>query len=117
MTKMTKREKFAMLANLPEVQKNEILREFIAHEMELLEKKSSAPKKPTTQQIANKGICEAILSGMEQGRAYTITELIKEIPECAELTNQRVSAIIRPLITESKIVRTEDKRKAYFSLA
>ena len=117
MTKMTKREKFEMLSKLPEVQSNEILREFITHEMELLEKKSSAPKKPTAQQKANASIADAILNGMEQGRAYTITEIIKEIPECAELTNQRVSAIIRPLITERKIVRTEDKRKVYFSLA
>ena len=116
MTKMTKREKFEMLSKLSEVQSNEVLREFIAHEMELLEKKSSAPKKPTAQQKANASIADAILNGMEQGRAYTITEIIKEIPECAELTNQRVNAIIRPLLGK-QIVRTEDKRKAYFSLA
>ena len=115
--KLTKFQKYEMLMEIAEVQSNEVLREFVAHEMELLANKKSAPKKPTATQKANASIVEAIVAGMEQGRAYTITEIIKEIPECAELTNQRVSAIIRPLIVNGTIIRTEDKRKAYFSLA
>ena len=77
------------------------------------EKKNSAEKKPTANQVANKGIQEAILEGMENGKLYTITDMIKEIPACADLTNQKVSALIRPLINVS-IERVEDKRKAYF---
>ena len=115
MTKMTKREKFAMLAEIPAVQSNPVLRDFIAHEVELLDKKNSAPKKPTAQQTANAGILEAIVEGMEPDRCYTITEIIKEIPECAELTNQRVNAIIRPVLGK-RIERIEDKRKAYFKV-
>ena len=112
---MTKREKFAMLAEIPDVQSNEILREFIAHEVELLDKKNSTPKKPTAQQTVNAGILEAIIKGMEPNRRYTITEMIKEIPECAELTNQKVSAIIRPALGK-RIERIEDKRKTYFKV-
>ena len=77
------------------------------------EKKNSAEKKPTANQVANKGIQDAILEGMENGKLYTITDMIKEIPACADLTNQKVSALIRPLINVS-IERVEDKRKAYF---
>lgn len=117
MTKMTKREKFEMLSKLSEVQSNEILRDFIAHEMELLEKKNSAPKKPTAAQVANEAIKTAIVGGMEVNRMYSVTEIIKEIPECADLTNQRVSALLRQLKEDGKVVRTEEKRKAYFSLA
>ena len=91
--------------------------DFIAHEMELLSKKNSSEKKPTAQQTANEGIKTAIVEGMEQNRLYTITELIKEIPECADMTNQRVSALVRQLVDSGAVVRTEDKRKAYFSLA
>ena len=115
--KLTKFQKFERLSKLDAVQTNEVLSEFVAHEMELLANKKSAPKKPTAQQTANASIVDAIVAGMEKGRAYTITEIIKEIPACAELTNQRVSAIIRPLIVNGTIIRTEDKRKAYFSLA
>lgn len=112
-TKLTKMDKFEMLANLPAVQSDPVLSEFVAHEMELLTKKNSGEKKPTAQQVANKGIQSAILAAMEVGKNYTITDLIKSVPECADLTNQRVSAIVRQLVPEY-IERIEDKRKAYF---
>lgn len=113
--KITKAQKFAMLKAIPAVAENEMLVEFIDHEMELLAKKNSADKKPTAQQVANKGIADAIVSAManEPDRLFTITEIIKSVPECAELTNQRVSAIVRGLIGVS-VERVEDKRKAYF---
>ena len=114
--KITKAQKFAMLRAIPAVAENPMLVEFIDHEVELLSKKNSADKKPTAQQTANEGIKTAIVEGMEVNRVYTITELIKEIPECAEMTNQRVSALVRQLVDAGKVKRTEDKRKAYFSL-
>ena len=115
--KMTKMEKFTMLADLPAVKENPVLSEFVAHEMELLAKKNVGEKKPTAQQTANAGIQTAILEGLEAGEKYTITDIIKTIPECADLTNQRVSALVRQLVDAGKVIRTEDKRKAYFSLA
>lgn len=113
--KITKAQKFAMLKAIPAVAENEMLVEFIDHEMELLAKKNSADKKPTAQQVANKSIADAIVFAManEPDRLFTITEIIKSVPECAELTNQRVSAIVRGLIGVS-VERVEDKRKAYF---
>jgi len=113
-TKLTKKDKFEMLANLPAVQSDPVLSEFIAHEMELLSKKNSAEKKPTAQQVANVGIQTAILNGMEVGKAYTITDLIKSVPECADLTNQRVSALVRQMVDGGSVERFEEKRKAYF---
>ena len=112
--KMTKRDYFnAILSKYP---LTDAEKAFVEHELELLEKKNSAEKKPTAQQVANDGIKTAILAGMTPNRLYTITEIQKEIPECAELSNQRVSALIRQMVG-NEIVRTEDKRKAYFSLA
>ena len=112
--KMTKREMFLQIKSNHPLTEAEVA--FIDHELELLEKKNSSEKKPTAQQIANDGIKTAILAGMKPNRLYTITEIQKEIPECAELSNQRVSALIRQMVG-NEIVRTEDKRKAYFSLA
>ena len=111
--RLTKRDHFNALLNLAEVSANPTLVEFINHELELLEKKNAADKKPTAQQTANKGICDAILNEMEPNKLYTITEIIKEVPECADLTNQRVSAIVRGLIGTS-VERVEEKRKAFF---
>ena len=117
--KMTKRDYFNLLrASYPETASNydEVIA-FIDHELELLAKKNSAEKKPTAVQVANEGIKSAILEGMEPNRLYTITELIKEIPECADMTNQRVSALVRQLKDDGKVERVEEKRKAYFRLA
>ena len=112
--KITKRERFESLLTIPAVQADSGLVDFIKHELELLAKKNSADKKPTAQQVANEGIKQAILDGMEDNRLYTITEIQKSIPACAELSNQRISAIVRQMVGVS-INRTEDKRKAYFS--
>ena len=113
-TKLTKAQKFAMLKEIPAVKDNATLVEFIDHELELLAKKNSADKKPTAQQTANDGIKAEILEGMAEGKLYTITDLIKEIPACADLTNQRVSALVRQLMANGSVERVEEKRKAYF---
>ena len=91
--------------------------EKIEHELELLAKKNTSEKKPTATQVANEGIKSAILEGMENNRLYTIGEIIKEVPACAELSTSKVSALMRQLIDANAVVRTEDKRKAYFSKA
>jgi uncharacterized protein YqgV (UPF0045/DUF77 family) len=115
--KPTKRDNYNALLSIPAVAENDSLVAFINHEIELLDKKNSSDKKPTAQQTANEGIKNAILDNMVEGKMYTITEIIKTIPECADLTNQRVSALMRQLIEAKLIVRVEDKRKAYFILA
>ena len=111
--KMTKAQMFKQILDTYPLTEDE--KSFVKHEMELLAKKNSAEKKPTAQQTANEGIKTAIIEGMESGTAYTITDLIKSVPACADLTNQRVSALMRQLVESGAVVRTEDKRKAYFT--
>ena len=121
--KITKRDKFnALAAMLNDFDPTHViadglttsdLAEFISHEIDLLTKKNSADKKPTAKQEENKGIQQAILDGMADNRLYTITEIQKEVAECTELTNQRISAIVRQMVGVS-VERIEDKRKAYF---
>ena len=109
--KMTKADYFKQIManyNLTDEEKA-----FVEHELDLLAKKHSAEKKPTAQQVANAGVADAIYDGMVEGTLYSITDLIKTIPECADLTNQRVSAIVRGMIG-TKVERIEEKRKAYF---
>ena len=82
---------------------------------ESISKKNSAERKPTATQKANEGYKEAILSFMEVGKKYTISELMKSVVEIADLSNQRVSALVRQLKESGLVERTEEKRKAYFS--
>ena len=117
--KLTKKDYFAILrASYPETAGNyaEVIA-FIDHEVDLLNRKNSGEKKPTAQQAANEAVKVAIAEGMTPNRLYTVTEIQKEIPECAEMSNQRISALLRQMKEDKIIVRTEDKRKAYFSLA
>lgn len=115
--KITKRDRFNALLSIPAVQADPDMVAFIEHELELLEKKNSSEKKPTAQQTANEAIKSAIVEAMEPNHLYTVTELQKSVEACAELSNQRVSALLRQLKDEGAVVRTEDKRKAYFSKA
>lgn len=80
-------------------------------------KKNTAERKPTATQTANEGFKVAILEGLESGKAYTITDIIKSVDAVSDLSNQRVSAIVRQLVESGSLVREEVKRKAYFSLA
>lgn len=111
--KITKRDRFESLLKLSQVQADPGMVEFINHELELLAKKNSAEKKPTAVQVANEGIKDALYDAMQENRLYTVTELIKEVPACADLTNQKVSNLLRQMMPE-RVERVEEKRKAYF---
>ena len=80
-------------------------------------KKNSGERKPTANQLENVGLKSAIVCGMTQGQKYTVTDLMKSVSALADLSNQRVSALVRQLVEDGTLVRTEEKRKAYFSLA
>ena len=112
--KVTKREKFEMLKAMAEVQSNPMLMEFIDHELELLAKKNASEKKPTAQQMANEGLKAVIVEVLkDNGGLMTITDIQKASAELAELSNQRISALVRQMIGV-EVERVEDKRKAYF---
>lgn len=116
--KITKRDNFNALLAIPAVAENAQLVSFIEHEIELLDKKNSADKKPTAQQIANKGVMETIMQVLsENGGLMTVTDVQKSNAALAELSNQRISALLRQLKDEHKVERVEDKRKAFFKIA
>lgn len=110
--KMTKRDYFTAILNKYDLTADE--KSFIEHELELLAKKNSSEKKPTAQQVANEGLKSVILNVLtENGGLMTITDIQKSSAELAELSNQRISAIVRQMVGIS-VERVEDKRKAYF---
>ena len=112
---MTKKDYFsAILSKYP---LTEAEKSFVEHELELLAKKNSVETKPTAEQKQNAATKTAILSEMEPDRLYMVSEMMKVLPSCAELSNQKLSALLRQMIADGVVVRTEDKRKAYFSLA
>ena len=91
---------------------------FLEGRIAQLDKKSASKSdKPTATQKANAELKDKILAEMAEGKAYTISEMLKALPSCAALSNQKVSAIMKQMVEANLVVRTEDKRKAYFSKA
>ena len=118
--KMTKAQKFEVLKSIPAVASNEMLVEFIDHEIELLTRKNTTEKKPTAKQTANDGIKTAIVEVLtaDPARLFTITELTKTVPNLPEdMTPQRMSALVRQLKDAGTVERIEEKRVAYFRIA
>ena len=111
--KMTKRDYFNQLKEKYPLTQDEI--KFVDNELKLLDKKNSGERKPTAQQKANETLKEAILKNIKSNVQYTITAIIKTVPECAELTNQKVSAVVRQMVEKGSLIRTEEKGKAYFT--
>ena len=112
--KKTKREHYNELRVL--ANGNDELIEFIDHEIELLNKKNSAERKPTANQLDNVKIKKIIKENIGTNR-YTITEMIKTIlsgTEWAEITCSRLTAICTQMVEEGDLVRDVDKRKAYY---
>lgn len=90
---------------------------FVASEQALLTKKNTAEHKPTAKQVENDNIKAKIvefLAGTPDGA--TCTTIQKSIPELADSGNQRVSALLRPMVAAGTVVRSVVKGKAIFSI-
>ena len=112
--KPTKRENYNALLKIEAVANNPELVEFIKHEIELLDKKNSTDKKPTATQVANEALKNTIVDYMEPTIGYTVTDIIKGVEECSELSNQKVSALMRALRDEGKVTKTEGKKTLFY---
>ena len=113
MKKVTKREMFEQIkTHLTD--EAEIA--FIDHELELLAKKNERRSdKPTKNQIANAGLIEKIYEAMEDGKAYTATEIGALIPDLADAKIQKVTALISRMRDNLLVSREVVKGKAYFT--
>ena len=112
--KKTKREFFGEIREI--VKENTELVEFIDHELELLDKKTSAKStKVNTEQVE---LMEKIVDALNEiGRSVTISELQKENAEMAEYSNQKLSAMLKKLVDNKQVTKMIDKKKSYFMIA
>jgi len=109
--KMTKVEMFNAIKEV--VANNEEMVAFIEHEIELLQKKS-ANKKPTKTQEENKSLKNEILSVLSD-EGMTVTEIQKKSEILGEVSNQKVSALLRQLVEVGAVEKTTEKKKSFFS--
>ena len=82
-----------------------------------LEKRSSAERKPSARQLENEKLKDEIVLEMEPGRKYSVGEMIKEFSFFpADITPQRVSALMTQLVDAKLVEREVVKRKVLFFL-
>ena len=114
-TKVTKREVINMMLNEEVIQANEVYVNYLTHELELLNNKTGS-RKPTKTQVENEDIKKIILEVLTD-KGVTISELIKSDARLANYTNQKISALMRPMIADGLVVKKTEKKTSYFSLA
>ena len=113
--KMTQRDYFKEIIALAEANDREDIKEFAEGRIAVLDKKASA-KKPTKTQEENEVLKGVILDTLTN-EGVTVTDLQSKSDELSALSNQRVSALLRQMIADGKVVKVVDKKKSYFSLA
>jgi len=114
-TKMTKKEMYAYIAKA--MANDTKVVDFCNHEIELLSRKS-ASKTETKTQKENVEIMEIIVSTLTKlAKPSRISEIQNANDRLGELSNQKMSALLKKLVDTEKVVKTTDKKVTYFSIA
>lgn len=114
--KMTKKDYFNELLKIEAVASNESLVDFINHELELLDRKSSKSTLSKTQ-VENNSIKDIIVNVLqENAKPMTITEIQTVNEDLKELSNQKISALLKQLVDSDVVERIVDKKKTYFQI-
>ena len=116
--KMTKKEIINLLIDVlmgnKEVEDVQIFIDFLIHERELLERKSSNSGQ-TRIQKENEILKEKIVKTLKELNKFsTITEIQESNAELADLSNQKISALLKQLVDTNVIEKVIEKKKAYF---
>ena len=114
--KMTKREMYTKILSFAEIQADQELVKGIQHEIELLDRKNSSDRKLSKNAEENVHLKAEILKIMskEPDRLFTATEIWKQMENWDDLSNQRISALLKQLKEEGKIKKIEEKKKSLF---
>ena len=114
--KITKKDNFATLLTIKAVAENQVLVDFIKHEIELLDKKGSSTKKKENAEM--QGLISEIVAVLEsQNKACTISEIQKVSDVLKEASNQRISALLKKLVDADRVIRTKQGKLTFFKLA
>ena len=112
----TQKEYFEQIIALAKANNRQDLADFAQSRIDLLVKKAQS-KKPTKVQEANeeyKTTILAVIDGTTVDSGMTATEILKSSDDLADLSNQKVSALLRQLIEAGLVGKTAVKGKTYF---
>lgn len=114
--KMTKRDVVNMMLAEDVIKANPIYSDYLTHELELLNKKSTSKKKASEDET-NVELQTVVLEVLAKIKSGTVTEIQKQDERLSALSNQKVTSLLRALRTDGQVVKNTDKKKSTFSLA
>ena len=122
--KITKREVINELLKEDLIQDTPMYKEYLEHELELLDRKNASAKGNSSNE-ENEKIKEILIEELAKvGKPITITDLMNQSEviktttfgkENKPLSNQKISSILNRT-TDERIVKMPDKKKTYFTV-
>ena len=115
--KITKREVINTMLADENIKGNEMYVTYLEHELELLDKKAEKRGKSDEElaEIARlKSIITDTLATVGKG---TVSEIQKANSELGDLSNQKVTSLLKALKEEGVVIRATEGRKTIFYLA
>jgi len=112
--KMTKREAFSGIVTILEALYSPSVQPFVdamEHEIDLLDRKAANSKREAAKAVVVQSIQRVLIEADEPMRATAI------LAEGAGSSIQQVAAILRQMVMDGTVVRTQDKKVVTFSLA
>ncbi|MBQ1999748.1 MAG: hypothetical protein II220_09755 [Spirochaetales bacterium] len=114
--KLTHKDYFNLLLAIDEVAQNDELVKFIEGRIEQIEKKSNSTSKKDIAKAEEDELYKTAIADTITDTAMTISEMMKANETLHELSNQKISSLLRKMIADGEVVRTEVKGKAYFKV-
>ena len=111
--KITKREVLTAMLQIKEIQANADFVNYIENELQLLAKKSENRKSAKTNE-ENIKLAEVVLEVLKGSEGMTASDIIRTNEELSGLSTPKMTALLKVLMEQGKVVRIEDKKKVLF---
>jgi len=112
---MTKREVLTAMLNDANIKGNENYIAYIQNELAILTKKAEN-RRPTKNQVENEKIKDEILLTLCADVGVTVKDLREINANLEKYSTQRITAILRLLKIDGKILSYNEKSKTYYKL-
>ena len=115
--KITKREVITIMLADESVKANEMYVAYLKHELELLDKKAEKKGKSAEELAEIARLKSLVIDALQKIGKGTVSEIQKAYAELADLSNQKVTSLLKALKEEGVVIRATEGRKTVFSLA
>lgn len=113
--KMTKKDYFNMLMEIPAVAENAALVDFISHEMDILVKKNTSGGKSAKEIAAMEELTNIVYNAVPANEPKRAAEIATICRPQADLTTQKMTAVLRKLVEDGKFNREMVKGSPLFT--